>query len=168
MTDVMKSVRSVAAMTELMHGADYMDVKTFIGKRTLHEYVLRLVTYEPAWLRGLYRIRSGVAKLLGLTHDEEAFARSKDQGIDMTPGGMVSAFMSTASKPDHYWIGEVRDKHLDCFIAVVTEPDENGRTRFHTVTVVHYRHWIGPVYFNLIRPFHHVVVNYMGRYAAAD
>jgi hypothetical protein len=29
--------------------------------------------------------------------------------------------------------------------------------------VVHYKHWTGPVYFNLIRPFHHLVVSRMAR-----
>ncbi|MCP5103876.1 MAG: DUF2867 domain-containing protein, partial [bacterium] len=31
----------------------------------------------------------------------------------------------------------------------------------HVVTIVHYKHWTGPVYFNLIRPFHHLVIRRM-------
>ena len=31
------------------------------------------------------------------------------------------------------------------------------------LTVVHYKHWTGPVYFNVIRPFHHLVVRQMAR-----
>jgi hypothetical protein len=40
---------------------------------------------------------------------------------------------------------------------VVVEPLTMGN-RFLVVTIVHYRHWTGPVYFNVIRPFHHIVV----------
>jgi hypothetical protein len=35
--------------------------------------------------------------------------------------------------------------------------------RFRVVTIVHYRHWTGRLYFNLIRPFHHWVVTGMAR-----
>ncbi|MGE6761631.1 DUF2867 domain-containing protein [Corallococcus interemptor] len=30
----------------------------------------------------------------------------------------------------------------------------------------HYRNWAGPVYFNVIRPFHHLVVARMARHGA--
>ena len=35
------------------------------------------------------------------------------------------------------------------------------KNRFYIMTVVHYKHWTGPVYFNMIRPFHHLVVRRM-------
>jgi len=37
----------------------------------------------------------------------------------------------------------------------------DGRKRFHIGTAVHYHNWAGPVYFNVIRPFHHIVVSQM-------
>ncbi|MCP4630164.1 MAG: DUF2867 domain-containing protein [bacterium] len=36
---------------------------------------------------------------------------------------------------------------------------DSKTNRFYVITVVHYKHWTGPVYFNLIRPFHHLVVS---------
>jgi len=39
----------------------------------------------------------------------------------------------------------------------------NGRADYAIATVVHYRHWTGPIYFNLIRPFHHLIVWFMLR-----
>jgi len=42
----------------------------------------------------------------------------------------------------------------------------NGLIRYYIVTIVHYLHWTGPVYFNLIRPFHHLVVARMARAGA--
>lgn len=43
-----------------------------------------------------------------------------------------------------------------------------GRGLAHVVTVVHYRNWKGPLYFNLIRPFHHLVLGGMTTYAASN
>ncbi|WP_218919788.1 DUF2867 domain-containing protein [Streptosporangium roseum] len=50
------------------------------------------------------------------------------------------------------------ESHLTACLAVVAEPG-----RFHVVTVVKYHRWTGPVYFNAIRPFHHLVVLGMAR-----
>jgi hypothetical protein len=48
----------------------------------------------------------------------------------------------------------------------VAEPLANDLIRYYIVTIVHYLHWTGPVYFNLIRPFHHLVVARMARAGA--
>jgi hypothetical protein len=40
------------------------------------------------------------------------------------------------------------------------------KRRFHVVTIVHYNNLAGPVYFNVIRPFHHLVVKQMARRGA--
>ncbi|XXF76233.1 DUF2867 domain-containing protein [Myxococcaceae bacterium GXIMD 01537] len=45
-------------------------------------------------------------------------------------------------------------------------PVKGQRRRFHVATIVRYRRWAGPVYFNVIRPFHHLVVRGMLRHAA--
>jgi hypothetical protein len=42
----------------------------------------------------------------------------------------------------------------------------DGVNRFHVATVVNYCHWTGPVYFSVVRPFHHLVVRQMMRAAA--
>jgi hypothetical protein len=50
---------------------------------------------------------------------------------------------------------------LTGYLAVVAEPLAHGRTRFHNITVVKYHRWTGPLYFKVIRPFHHLVVRSM-------
>jgi hypothetical protein len=39
-----------------------------------------------------------------------------------------------------------------------------GMLSYYPITIVFYKHWTGPVYFNLIRPFHHLVVARMARH----
>lgn len=57
---------------------------------------------------------------------------------------------------------EAKDKHLDGLLGVVLEPlPDQQQKLFHVLTVVYYRNWAGPVYFNVIRPFHHLVVGSM-------
>jgi hypothetical protein len=68
------------------------------------------------------------------------------------------------AKEDIYWVSEApEDKHLKAYFGVVAEKLSGRRTRFHVFTSVKYLHWTGPVYFNLIRPFHHLVVSSMMR-----
>lgn len=44
---------------------------------------------------------------------------------------------------------------------------EGNTTLRRFITTVYYKHWTGPVYFNLIRPFHHLVVSRMAQYDVA-
>ena len=63
----------------------------------------------------------------------------------------------------HYFIGADFTN-----LGNVAEPLGNNPNRYYIVIIVHYLHWTGPVYFNLIRPFHHLVVWRMARAGARD
>jgi len=71
-------------------------------------------------------------------------------------------------EPNRLWIGEATDKQLSGYIGVVAESAERDLYHYHVFTIVHYKHWTGPLYFNLIRPFSHLVVYFMGKYAAKE
>ncbi len=72
---------------------------------------------------------------------------------------MPHFFIVHNAKEDIYWVAETpEDKHLNAYFGVVTVKLRNNLTRFHVFTSVKYIHWTGPVYFNFIRPFHHLVV----------
>ena len=47
---------------------------------------------------------------------------------------------------------------------VVKEPVSNCTNHFYVITTVFYKHWTGPIYSNLIRPFHHLVVSRIAQY----
>lgn len=157
----------IPALEPLLHGADHLDVKSFASRRTLPDFLARMLGYTPWWLGALFKVRQGLAKLLGLAHVIPEKTPLGAADIDFSPGAAVGFFTTVDGSPDSFWIGEASDKHLRAFIGVVAEPGEVG-TLFHVLTIVHYRHWTGPVYFNLIRPFHHLIVHCMGKYAAAD
>jgi len=166
--EITRLAQIIAPLRALLDKADYMDVKTFTSQRALPDFIARMIGYQPGWLKALYTARKALARLLGLSQVPPSQQHLTAEDVNFTPGGAVGFFTTLDGDPGQYWIGEAADKHLCGYIGVVAEPNEDGGTRFSTFTIVHYRHWTGPVYFNLIRPFHHLVVHFMGNYAARE
>lgn len=159
------------ALAPLLESANHADVKTVTGPAdlTMREFMARAFSYQPAWLTALYGIRQGFARLLGLPPGEAPEKmRFTPDDIAFIPGEDLLFFTTQNAEEEHYWIGSVEDKHLDAWLAVAVEPGQSAATRtFHLLTVVRYNHWTGPVYFNVIRPFHHLVVYRFARAGVA-
>jgi hypothetical protein len=154
------------AIGPLLQGADHVDVKRVEGVLTLREFLAGLTTYDPAWIRFLYQVRAGFVRVLGMKQPRIPPApRFTPARVPMKPGAKLSIFTVHAAKEDRFWVGHIVDEHLTAFIGVVVEPIEGPINRFHLFTIVHYNNWKGPVYFNVIRPFHHLVVWRMARAA---
>lgn len=86
--------------------------------------------------------------------------------LPMTPGEPAYFFTVWAAAEDRYWLVGRDDPHLKAALGIIGEPLPGGENRFFVVTLVHYNNRAGPVYFNVIRPFHHLVVGAMVRAAA--
>lgn len=157
--------RRFPAVEQLLHNADYADLKTFSGNLSLNTFIARFVGYMPLWLRALYVLRGIPAKLMGLKQPRADNPNPSPEDIEFTPGSKANFFTTVSGEPGRYWVGEASDKHLACYLAILAEPD-GETTHFHVLVIVHYRHWSGPLYFTVIRPFHHLVTGCMGRHAA--
>ena len=147
--------------------ADFTDVKVFEGNTTLRRFIASMLSYYPWWIILLYRIRKLLVGILGLVkHEEpEELPNLQPEEVSFTPGENATFFIVRCAKEDLFWISETPDdKHLKAYFGVVKEPVNNSVNRFYVITTVYYKHWTGPVYFNLIRPFHHLVVSRMARY----
>ena len=147
--------------------ADVVDVKQFDGETTLRRFIAAMLSYYPWWLVALYRIREALVRLLGLVRHEEpdTLPALSAQDVSFTPGAQNSFFTDRGGREVRYWIAETPDdRHLRAYFGVVREPLTETVSRFHVITTVYYKHWTGPVYFNLIRPFHHLVVARMARH----
>ncbi len=139
--------------------ANHIDVKTIESNVDLRVFVSGMLSYCPWWMVSLYRIREIIVGVLGLVRHEKPETLPLPENLSFEPGENASFFIVRAAKEDTYWVSETpEDKHLKAFLGVVAENLSHDRTRFHVFTVVKYLHWTGPVYFNLIRPFHHIVV----------
>ncbi|WDP91393.1 MAG: DUF2867 domain-containing protein [Desulfobacter sp.] len=141
--------------------ADHVDIKTIEGDIDLRRFISGMLSYHPWWLVFLYRVREILVGLLGLVRHEKPAALPKiaPEAVAFTPGENASFFIVHDAAEGRYWISETpEDKHLTAFIGVIAEKLRRDCTKFHVFTSVKFLHWTGPLYFNLIRPFHHLVV----------
>lgn len=162
----MDNIRSCEELEEFFRDVDHTDIKTIEGEVDLRQFISSMLSYYPRWILFLYRIREYLVKILGLVVHEkpDVLPSLKAENISFNPGEEVSFFIVKKAKEDTYWVAETpEDKHLKAFFGIVAEPTGKNSTKFNVFTSVKYIHWTGPVYFNLIRPFHHMVVSSMMR-----
>lgn len=153
-------------LSKLAENADHVDYKVFEGQADLRNFVAALLGYSPAWLRFLYRVRGWLAKVLRLDHPKpDGGGPLKPEDVPMTHGAQVGPWTVVGTEAETLWAAKITDSHLDAVLADVCQAGGTG-FKHYLVTIVHYKHWTGPLYFNLIRPFHHLVVWAMGSKAA--
>jgi hypothetical protein len=149
---------------------DHFDIKTITADVSLRQFIISMLTYHPWWMALLFRLRDVLVNLLGLVKHAlpDRSAIDSYDAISFTPGEKALFFIVRKAEEDHFWVAESPpDTHLMAYLGVVAQRLKNGMTRFSVFTTVRYLRWTGPVYFNLIRPFHHLVVDRMVKAGAA-
>jgi len=160
--DGIQYIKQIEELKPLLDGADHIDVKTVEGNVPLNRFIASAFGYMPWWLKMLYQLRAPLVRVLGMKQESLPFQdKLKPEDIPFAKGGKALFFTVAIADVDRFWFAEARDKHLSAYLGCVVEPLVGGRRRYHFATVVHYRDWSGPVYFNIIRPFHHIVVRSM-------
>ena len=122
------------------------------------------------WIKNLYRIRWGFVRLLGMKQEgipQSSHMRMQPSDVPMRAGEDATFFTVEMAEDGRFWIASTTESHLTAYLGVVVEPLAQGN-RFHVLTIVHYHNWTGPVYFNVIRPFHHIVVGKMAQAGVAN
>jgi len=153
-------VEHTEELKPFLRGADHVDVKMVESSVDLRNFLAAMFSYFPGWLRFLYRIRAVFVRFLGLRQQMcWKTPRLTPKDIPMQVNASMFLGKVCAVKEPDLWILEISDKHLVKLL-------ENGKNRYRVVTIVHYRHWTGPVYFNVVRPFHHIVVSKMAKAGA--
>ena len=145
----------------LVEGADHVDVKTAEGPFSIREMAAGVLAYRPGWMDFLWRVRAWLVRVLGM--DRQGVAMDYQFTADtlpVEPGQKVGFFTVVDSDRESFWMVEGRESHLDAVLAFFAEPmpGRPGESHFKVVTVVRYRNSMGPIYFNIIRPFHHLVI----------
>lgn len=174
-------IQQVPEIAPLMEGADHIDIKTVEGQLTMREFIAGLFSYQPAWMTFLYHLRGWFVRFLGMTQEGVPQAgQMRPEDVPMSAGKPTAFFTVALAEEERYWFAGITESHLTAHLGVVVESLADGglwqadtelvevqssRKRFHVVTVVHYNRWTGPVYFNVIRPFHHLVVYSMAKAA---
>jgi hypothetical protein len=164
----MQYVETIPEVASLFKDADHIDVKAIESSVSLRQFIAGFFSYYPGWIEALYRVRSGLVRMLGMRRTTGVPKRHVflPEDVPMTAGARFSFFTVQAAAEDRHWVAGASEAHLTAHLAIVAEPLDVQRTRFHAVTIVHYHNRIGPLYFNVIRPFHHLVVAAMIRAGA--
>ncbi|MEV8374103.1 DUF2867 domain-containing protein [Kribbella sp. NPDC056861] len=152
-------------LTDLLPTADVIDVKTATGDVTLREFVAGALGNGSFPGRILFAIRVPIARLLRLEMTGmPPTTRLRPEDISFTPGDSVSFFTVDRGEEEHYLLLKITDNHLVAHLAIIVD-DSGPVRRFKVVTLVRYLRKAGRLYFELIRPFHHVIMHVMCRSA---
>lgn len=165
----MEAMSRYSELEGFLKDVDYTDIKQIEADTSLREFIAGMLSYYPWWVVLLYRVRQLLVNLLGLVKHEKPdhLPAISPEDVSFTPGDQATFFVVRKGVEEQYWVSESpQDKHLTAFFGVVADRLSAGMTRFTVFTTIRYRHWSGPVYFNLIRPFHHLVVWRMMKAAA--
>lgn len=148
-----------------MDAADHVDVKSAVSGADMRRFASGMLGCTSPWVRALFWLRKYLARLFRLHHDG-AHTRFTPETLPMVPGQKADFFtVILADEKSHYVLG-AEDRHLSAQIALLAEPLSGGLTRYHLYTLVRFNDWTGPVYFSLIRPFHHLIVSRVVRAGA--
>jgi hypothetical protein len=151
---------AVPHLPPLLDSADHVDIKTISGNVSLREFIAGMITYSPGWLKFLYGVRWFFVRLLGMKQkDMPQNLPMRPEDVSFVTGDPAAFFSVKMAEEDKYWFAGITESHLTAHLGVIAQPGQPNR--FHVLTIVHYNRWTGPVYFNVIRPFHHVVVRQM-------
>ncbi len=155
----------ILELQAVLAGADLVRVRSVEGEKSLAEFLEAMFAYRPGLVRLLYRLRAFLMPLIGVrqlplpTLDEWL-----PPDVPMLACGNIWFFSVSLADPQRYWIGCCPDeRHLTGYMGVVAEPLDRGRQRFHLLTIVHYKHWTGRLYFRLITPFNRFFMHRLAR-----
>lgn len=155
-------VKQFGIYQQIATNADHIDIKSVVGDVTMNEFIVGMFNYQPAWMSFLYRVRAVFVRFLGMKQEGIPQPIKLDATtLDLAVGDKLAFFDVDAVDADEYLFVSASESHLKATLGVIREPLDDDKSRYYAVTIVHYRSWAGPIYFNVIRPFHHIVVAQM-------
>ncbi|TCC59526.1 DUF2867 domain-containing protein [Kribbella pittospori] len=149
-------------LDDLLPTVDEIDVKTIRGSVSLREFIAGSLGYSPLWIKGLFAARFAVALALRLETVAPPSRRMRPETVSFTPGDLDAFFTVERGEEDHYLLLKISDNHLIGYLAFITD-NAKPESEFTVVTLVKYLRPAGRFYYNLIRPFHHLIVLSMAR-----
>jgi len=160
----------VESMVEHIGSADCMDLKQVQGTVSFRPFVAGLLSYSPFWVQFLYTVRRWTLQVMGFDVDlKEATKKLTGETLAISPGESATFFEVLESDGKTYWIAKAPESNLGAVLGVIAEPVPNkpGVSQFHVLTTVRYHNNIGRLEYNMVRPFHHLIL-WLGMRKAAN
>ncbi len=157
-----KLIAAYPTLTPYFRRSDVIDIKQVEGCISFRQFIADFANYQPQWVTALYGVRWLFVRLLGMRQEGlPTPPQMTAETVPMLPGEPAAFFTVVSAEEDRCWLVKVDDTHLSAYLGIAREELTGGRSRFYIITLVDYHRWTGPVYFNVIRPFHHLVVGAM-------
>lgn len=146
----------------LVRVAHHVDAKKVCSGHDLSTFVARFLSYQPFWVSALYRLRPVLLRALGAQAEripEHGYIRPED--VRYETGQRVWFFSVRGGEADRSIVLRASNSLLIAHLVIERGPSSDERdaeAEFRVTTIVRYRNMAGRCYFNMVRPFHHMVV----------
>ena len=151
----------LGSLTEKFLPADYLVVHNFVvdteSEIVADDILVIFFTDFPIWVNVLFKLRNFMAKFVGLKSSEGSDLEEIEKCIRT---GKAYRLGSIPAKSDNETVLLLSDKHLDAYISILVENEENRKT-VSTNILVHFKNRLGRIYLSVIRPFHGAVIKNM-------
>lgn len=154
------SSRKPVNIRNLVRVAHHIDTHKIQSNRSVAAFVASFLSYRPAWVNALYHARPILMHVLGAKPESfpyQGLIRARD--IEFEAGSKVWFFTVRDGQPDRRIVLRASNALLIAYMVIERTADTGGEPVFSVTTMVRYRNRIGRIYFNIIRPFHHMVVS---------
>ncbi|MDD3310686.1 DUF2867 domain-containing protein [Pseudodesulfovibrio sp.] len=158
-------LETVPELAPLYAGADYVEEKTIEGSADLRRFIAGMMR-RPTWLGALFTLRKILVRPFGIRQERVEGDGLRPEDVPFAPGEKCRGFTVTCGREGEHLAMHIDDPHLKAQVIVAAVPLPLGGNRFHVATIVHYNNRLGPIYFSIILPFHHLVVESMMRKGA--
>ncbi|KIX11765.1 DUF2867 domain-containing protein [Dethiosulfatarculus sandiegensis] len=153
---------------ELKSEVDHLDTKYVTTGLSMAGVVAEMFSYKPGWYKGLYIARGWLARILGLEHSPDNNARITEDQVPEKPGQVFESlgenWKAHKIEPGRFWSMAHEAEHLTAWVFVQKCNKNSGVNEYAVSTLVKYKNPVGRFYFNLIKPFHHLIVKTALRY----
>lgn len=130
---------------------DYLSAKVFLS--------------TPAWFAALIALRNLLVSAFGLKTGFGGAPSEPARDVRFELGARDCYFTLIDRTDDELVMGE-GDRHLDFRVSTKKKYSPEGVTVFELTTVVWYNNWLGPIYFNVVKPFHRLLIRRMAQRAS--
>ena len=126
----------------------------------------RVFLLTPRWFVSLMVLRNLLVSAFGLKTGLGGAPLEPAREVRFELGARDCYFTLIDRTDEELVMGE-GDKHLDFRVSTKKKYSPEGVTVFELTTVVWYNNWLGPIYFNVVKPFHRLLIRRMVERAAA-
>jgi hypothetical protein len=161
--NIRKSKISPNSLVEKYLPASYKEAYEIIvtknNKLTPDNLFISFWTDFPVWVRLLFWLRDILVKPLGLKgSDRTDHSTFKKNFTRMVKTSGSYKMINILAKSDNETVIQLTDKHLTAELSCCAENITDEYMKIKIITLVHYHNVSGKIYFNIIKPFHIIIL----------